>query len=239
MQRRSWENVPDTRPFVKSGGPGGQGVNYQNISLDTPDKRPYIKANGLGGMGVLHQTINIPDGTAPLDGSRLRPWIRALADRLVKVIVLHRSWESCVTKPVLMAHRGGLDKTMGVFMDPPYKLNHGHRSKNLCMGDVDASSEDVAVACYEWCVANGEQERLRIAYCCRHGDFDLPDGWTSTIRHFPGVRRTDRQERHMDEIMFSPACLDCDMPDQTPKLKAKQPPKRQAEKPATQGSLFD
>ena len=85
---------------------GGRGVSMQRVSVE---QVPHIK-NMPGGNGVSMQRIGsdrhggespFPDAHGILDGSRLRPWFRAIAERLARVIILNRSWESALTDSVL------------------------------------------------------------------------------------------------------------------------------------------
>ena len=193
---------PDTRPHVMS-HPGGQGVQMLNLSL--PDKRHYVCDTGYG-QGVQIQTDRGNElDAAPLDGSRLQPWMLELCRRLKRTVVLHRDWKSAVSPKMLMRETGS-KWVVGVFLDPPYKLAEGNRSKTLYQSDHDGTSDDVAKEAYDWAVENGSVERFRIAFCSRHGDFALPPGWTSSVRKFPGVKDAKRRETHQDEVMFSPHC---------------------------------
>ena len=91
MQR---DNVPgDKIPFVNP-MPGARGVSMQRVSV--PDKIPLFSnsASGLpSGSGVQIQRrgfqgdnrVRLPEGDGILDGSRLRPWFRAIAERLARV----------------------------------------------------------------------------------------------------------------------------------------------------------
>ena len=75
------------------------------------------------------------DGDEVLTGERLRPWFRALAQRLSRVIVLNRSWESAVTDSVLQQTPSSPKPVVGVFLDPPYRTANG-RSTGLYVGDT-------------------------------------------------------------------------------------------------------
>ena len=218
--------VRDTRPSVFS-HPGGQGVQTQNLSL--PDVVPHVESRP-GGQGVQAQRLTLPDKRPyvcdtghgqgcqmavrgadesedyPLNGSRLQPWMLELCRRLKRTVVLHRDWRSAVTNKMLMREKGR-SWVVGVFLDPPYIVSEGNRSKTIYQSDLDGTSDDAARDSYAWAVEHGETERFRIAFCCRHGDFPLPDGWTSSIKEFPGVTDPERRKRHKDEIMFSPHCL--------------------------------
>ena len=101
---------------------------------------------------------------APLDGSRLLPWMAKLSDRLSNVIVLRRSWESGVTNP-MTTYRA----KCAVFLDPPYLT--AERSSDMYGSDRQGTSDDAARASYKWAVEHGGDPRFRIAYCCHEGDF--------------------------------------------------------------------
>lgn len=221
-------NLPDGRPFIQ-GHPGGAGVSAQRLDLELPDKVPHLDKNA-GGQGVQMQRLTIGDtrphvmshpggqgiqmlnqslpdesGGLPLDGARLRPWMLELCHRLKRCVVLHRSWRSAVSNKMMMREKNA-NWIVGCFLDPPYRT--GNRSKGIYQSDYDGESDDAATQAYAWAVENGNVERFRIAFACRHGDFPLPPGWSSSIRKFPGVKDPKRRERHKDEIMFSPHCLD-------------------------------
>ena len=99
----------------------------------------------------------------------------------------------------------GTKPPAGVFLDPPYRTDEGNRSAtNLYESDRRGTSTEAAVASYKWAVEHGA--RIRIAYCCREGDFPIPQGWTAETRAFPGVTGPEQRERNVDMVMFSPAC---------------------------------
>ena len=181
---------------------GGQGVNAQARGR-VHDSRPSIdtraKAQSRGVMSRL-------DGIRPDErGERLIPWMQALAERLSGVVILNRSWESAVT-PTLLGQTGTSHLETAVLLDPPYKT--APRSKNLYDSDHDGTSDDVAVASYEWAVQHGD--KIRIAYCCQDGDFPTPPGWEHHTREFGGSKG---KCQNVDCVMFSPAChLDSDAP---------------------------
>lgn len=181
----------DTRPHV-AGRIGAQGV-----SMHRSDSIPHV-GNVVSGRGVSMERIGLEKGVP--NGARLAPWMRRLAERLAGVIVLRRPWASCVTNPMLT------DKEpVAVFLDPPY-LTSG-RSGGLYGSDAAGGSDDAAREAYGWAVERGGDPRLRVAYCCREGDFPVPDGWTALTRGFMGVRLAERRRRR-DLLMFSPHCVD-------------------------------
>ena len=183
---------------------GGKGVSAQRVAVG--DARPRIHT-WPGGHGVQVQRNDIP-GDGVLDGSRLRPWFRAIADRLARVIILNRSWESALTDSVLQQTPSSPKPEVGVFLDPPYRTTRrdgGKRSTGLYQGDDAGASDDVAEATYRWAVEHGE--RYRVAYCCHEGDFPIPPGWTVETMGFSGHRDAKKKAESVDCIMFSPACV--------------------------------
>ena len=215
-------NIPDQVPRMRTGD-GGQGVQVQRINI--PDQVPRMGkdgagvgtqaqrrdmlpsvadqipkvANWAGGQGVQVQRRNFE---GPLDGGRLLPWFEALANRISRVIVLNRSWESAITPTVLQQTPSAANPAVAIFMDPPYPTDNG-RSTGLYVGDRKGNSDDVATKAYEWAIEYGD--KYRIGYACEEGDFPVPDGWEVAHRSFAGVRDESRKTRK-DQIMFSPAC---------------------------------
>ena len=130
----------DKRPLVRDGSPGGWGCNAQTFHDKIPNVGP-----SPGGKGASQQRLDV-QGAEPLDGSRLRPWMRALAERLRRVIVLRRDWTSAVTDTMTM--RSERSMKVGVFLDPPYDTEH--RNRALYGSDLDGTSAGVAAQCYAW-----------------------------------------------------------------------------------------
>ena len=151
------------------------------------DSRPWVGTVESGNPGVQVQRATRP---------ALIDWFRQLQERLFKVVVINRPWESLVTPAIL-----GQGESTAVFLDPPYRTDR--RSGNLYHSDIAGESDDTATACYEWAVEHGET--YRIAYCQQEGDFPVPDGWTSTERLFG---RRSQRARKVDQVLYSPTCLD-------------------------------
>ena len=91
--------------------------------------------------------------------------------------------------------------TRCILLDPPYRIDR--RKATLYSSDAAGTSDDAAVASYEWALKHGD--RYRIAYCCHADDFDVPDGSEAMTRGFKG-RRTGASGT-VDMVMFSPACV--------------------------------
>lgn len=199
----------DTSPQPGLGGsePGGRGVsaNRKAITSPQPMTRAWPAGRGLtvhkadnspqpscfanpGGNGVAANKLTSPGNIG--SGARLLDWFLWLQQRLAKVIVLNRSWESAVTPTILCntpSKEGSY--TTAVFMDPPYRTSR----KTYAQDDEG----DCAVNAYEWAVEHGDD--YRICYCCNDGDFEKPEGWTEYSR--------PRKNGVKDQMFFSPRCL--------------------------------
>ena len=143
------DQIPrDGMPHVQAAGKG-RGVNMQRVEYPR-EGMPQISSKP-GGRGVTHQRFgtdrtdggaHLVDGDGILDGSRLRPWFRAIAERLARVIILNRSWESALTPSVLQQTPSSPKPSVGVFLDPPYRTTRadgGKRSTGLYQGDTAAA----------------------------------------------------------------------------------------------------
>ena len=157
------------------------------------EQRPAIHSEG--GVGVAAQRRQLSGEVG--SGERIEARMMALARRLSRVSTLNADWSAAVTPRVLDSN--GLGRTVGVFLDPPYRRDTG-RTDGLYASDA---AGDPAVESYEWALEHGE--RYRVVYCCRVGDFPVPDGWDSIEASFKGVHR--KSGKPPDLVMFSPACL--------------------------------
>ena len=187
------------------------------IGSDFPTKGNDARipsVSGIGGCGVAMQRRELKDirpaESEPLDGSRIRAWIDALARRLENVAILRKPWTSAITPAVL--HLGGKGKsrnavkTTGVFLDPPY-LTRGRRA-GIYESDDEKTSDDAARDSYAWAVEAAEKwPALKIAYCCRDGDFPVPEGWRVKVGKLSAHRSAARNQEYVDCMMLSPSCL--------------------------------
>ena len=222
----------DKRPriYPRGGGTGGVnmqrdrvpgvGVSAQRVEYPVPrEGMPHVH-NTIGSRGVAIQrnggagngTPAMPELVDPangiLDGSRLRPWFRAIAERLARVIILNRGWEWALTDSVLQQTPSSPKPAVGVFLDPPYRTQRkdgGKRSTGLYQGDNAAASDAVAAATYAWALEHGD--KYRVAYCMHQGDFPIPPGWTAETMGFSGHRDAAKREKAVDQVIFSPACV--------------------------------
>ena len=199
------EGIPK---IAARGTPGG--VSAQRVDVDLPrDGMPRMPTKS-DGQGVAAQRRTGPgaEGDGILDGSRLRPWFAAIAQRLARCIILNRSWESALTDSVLQQTPSSPKPSVGVFLDPPYRTTRadgGKRSTGLYQGDTAAASDDVAAATYAWALEHGD--KYRVAYCMHEGDFLVPPGWTAETMGFSGHRDPGKKEKAVDQVIFSPACV--------------------------------
>ena len=211
QQRESLEDVHDKRPSVKGPNNAGKGVSQQRVELEVDNQRPHVHHTSAHGLGCSQQRtgLEVTDGIPrvtpmPLDGTRLAPWLLHLCERLRRVVLLRSDWTSAVTDVMTMRAGGGRFR-VGIFLDPPYKTEH--RSNALYGSDLDGSSDDIAVASYEWAVKKAEERKdIKIVYCCRKGDFPLAAGWTEIVKDFRSVHVEANRAKNKDCIMFSPAC---------------------------------
>lgn len=194
---------------------GGQGVSMQRkTGVPGPDDMDVIPAvsASAGGRGVSMQRHRVPATPGIIDGSRLRPWMRALCVRIQRVQVFNRPWSTiCNSERTILGQLDGSkfdpprevkSPTIAILMDPPYLTDERTNTYDKSFDGKD----DVARDAYEWSVENGE--RFRIAYCAHLDDFPIPDGWTFATDGFMGIRRADRRKERRDVIMFSPACIE-------------------------------
>ena len=187
--------IPDKRPVAKYGGSGiatGCGVSAQRLNTG---QIPHMGDRPNCGKGVAKQRDSIPAG-------RLSDWFAVLAHRLERVVVLNRDWKSAVTPSLLADTPSGPGERINrcILLDPPYRTDR--RKADLYGSDADGTSDDVAVASYEWAVEHGD--RYRVAYCAHEDDFPVPVGWESLTRGFAGHRAGHAGTS--DIVMFSPAC---------------------------------
>ena len=203
-------SAPDKRPSIPGHGPVGIQSHSRDIdTITAPDGIPHV-GKGVGGptaQGVqtqwttlAQQEVYAPAGPIPLTGDRLKPWFIALAQRLYRVIILNRGWQSGLTPTVLQQTRTARKPPVRVLLDPPYK------GVGKLYGMSETEADALAIASWEWALENGSRETWRIAYSCREGDFDevaLAHGWTSSKMGISANHNDNTQE----VIWFSPYCI--------------------------------
>lgn len=207
----------------------GSGVKLTKQSDGPPDWIP-ISGNSRGSVQTGRQdvpdfictTLYSADGqgvqtnrrTSPLNDlldshldeqDRWIPWLVQLSQRLAKVHVINRPWESiCLSRSVSGDFE---DRTIGVFLDPPYRT--AQRAANLyAVDDGDAVSDAV----WAWAKEAGDKPHWRIVMCALEGDYDTPPGWRTHIWRnagsMGGGKGKGRGKKKPSEILlFSPHCL--------------------------------
>jgi hypothetical protein len=137
---------------------------------------PHAGNAGMGGMLTS-------------SGRTAMVWLRALADRLERVRIVHGEWSRCLNH-----HYGGTNTA--VFLDPPYRAYEALYGK----------TEPVADAVAAWA---REHPELRVALCGHVDDYDMPgwicEPWKRKRLTYSGGDTTDKEA-----IWFSPACLPVD-----------------------------
>ena len=192
------QGVIRKRPHL---GNAGQGVNR---------KRPHL---GNAGQGVNRQRPHLGDaGQGVNNNLEYRPnvlgYFEALAARLRDVRVCCGDWSRVVTRGAL-----SFGSTVGVFLDPPYLGDV--RTADLYAVDDHSISHDVR----EWCLANGDDPRLRIVLAGYGPEHDhlIPDTWrrvrwsaSAAYSTTASAARGDgnHANRKTEVLWLSPHCLD-------------------------------
>ena len=160
---------------------GGTGVNRQ---------LPHL---GDGGKGVNRQLPHLGNGgTGDAKFEWTREWFAELKNSFREARVACGDWER-ICSPGTMTRNG----VCAVLLDPPY-------SQTGAVYACDSSSISADVRA--WCVANGGNEKLRIALCGHAGEHESLEalGWVAeTWGKGGGYQGKDDRER----IWFSPACI--------------------------------
>jgi hypothetical protein len=139
-------------------GNAGQGINRQLPHLGDAGKGINRKLPHLGdaGQGEWHPR-----------SAYIREWFGLLHERLRDVRVTCGDWSRVVKDSVTTRHG-----VTAVFLDPPYAKG----SMDYSAGGMGFGiAEDVRA----WCIANGDDAKLRIVLCGHAGEHDalLAHGW--------------------------------------------------------------
>jgi hypothetical protein len=201
-------------------GNGERGVQ----AISGAKKRPNVSSKG--GVGV-HRRGKLPllnnTGEGVHRPSRERPQLGGWPDQLGMGIHTKACWAldnyMCALQARLRRVRvccGEWHRILGpsptfkigmtaVFLDPPY----GDADRDKVYG---CDSRSLAGRVREWCVANGANEKMRIALCGYEGEHEeLEDlGWSVVAWKAAGgygARNKKNKNAHRERIWFSPACL--------------------------------
>jgi hypothetical protein len=181
-------------------GNAGQGVNRQLPHLGSAGQGvnrqlPHLGDAGRAGFNNLEHALR-PDG---VDG-----YFRDLASVLRDVRVCCGDWSRVTTRGAL-----SYGATVGVFLDPPYLGDV--RTADLYAVDDHSIANEVR----EWCIANGDDPRLRIVlagYGAEH-DHLIPDTWrrhrysASVAYQTTAGGGQNAANRHNEVLWMSPHCL--------------------------------
>ena len=191
-----WEQLPHL---------GDAGMDVHRPSQQLPHlgdagrgvHRPSQKRPNLGNAG-RGDTSTEPEATGNL------AYLLALAERIRRIRVCCGDWSRvCGPTPTV---RMGLT---GVFLDPPY-ADTATRKAGLYAVDSLSVAHDVR----EWCIANGDDPRMRIALAGYEGEHVMPETWECVAWKAAGgyASRASIKKRGVDNstrerIWFSPHCL--------------------------------
>ena len=184
------------RPSQKRPHLGNSGMGIHRPS----QKRPHL---GNAGMGNTPAPGQRGYGHPPALSLDLHEYFHALAARLARVRVCCGDW-SRVCGPTPTVKQG----LTGVFLDPPYTQTERD-------AELYAIETNVAADVRKWCVANGNDKRLRIALCGYEGEGHEEleaRGWEVhawKAKGGYGSQGTDTEGKdnaRRERIWFSPHC---------------------------------
>lgn len=136
--------------------------------------------------------------------SFVKEWMTALHVRLRNVRVACGDW-----KRVLGRSFCEFEGLTGIFLDPPYsKGDYLYGTGDFLKSNKEVSC-DVALDVRDWCIANGDNARLRIALCGHDGEHDalLSYGWEKGYWEATQGRAKKSKLYEGETIWFSPHCL--------------------------------
>ena len=180
----------------------GKGVRAQGMRLSQQLPDVGARAEGVAGGRGVHSGTN---------RTNLYAVIEALSQRLRYARVTCGDFERILSPAVTWRHG-----TTGVFLDPPYPGDAGSTGGLYTTAKEEREVFDRA---FRYCVENGHDKRLRIAFCYYEGTLvDGKDvsaelrslGWDIVpwkARGGYGGRSGDNQNATRERIGFSPGCL--------------------------------
>ncbi|MBL8909853.1 MAG: DNA adenine methylase [Archangium sp.] len=180
-------------------GKGGRGVSRQMPMLrgDSGAAGAGIHASGLY-RKLPGLSLGLGTGAGVHSSGPLFEWMHLLAERLRRVRVCCGDWKRVLSRSAT-EHIG----VTGILLDPPYSGEVRDASLYAC--ESGTISGDVR----EWAIANGDNEKLRIALCGYEGEHDMPATWTKVPWKAVGgyaasAGNTENSAR--ERIWFSPHC---------------------------------
>jgi D12 class N6 adenine-specific DNA methyltransferase len=195
----------DRRPALNN--PNGHGILTKACPSGVSAKIPHLGDAGLGlHRGSIANQIPALDpggrgafrASGPEKGN-LYVYMRGLAARLRRVRVCCGDW-SRVMGPTVTEKHG----TTAIMLDPPY-------DESERVNCYSTETPGVAADVRAWCLANGDNPLLRIAYCS-YGEADPMPGWERVKWAAAGGYGSQgngrgRANAKRETIDFSPACL--------------------------------
>jgi hypothetical protein len=190
--------------WLGNGWCDGEGKYGLDAEAGIKGVHPQIPHMGPG-RGVFRKVPNVPAGTPGFEAERsayLREMMQLLGDRLREVRVSCGDWKR------LMGESISTDLGVtAVFLDPPYLL------AGRAAGVYNNDTEDPAREAIEWCIANGDNPKLRIALCGYEGDYVMPDTWIEIPWKTQGGYGNlgdgaGKENAKRERIWFSPHCID-------------------------------
>lgn len=188
-----WVNVDGVlTKMEREGGNSGQGINR---------KIPHL---GDSGQGINRQIPHLGSSGQGINAGleKMRYWFDPLAERLRDVRVACGDWQRvCGYSPTVK-----IPGVTGVFFDPPYSE-----------GSIDYNEGDRSVSeqVREWCVANYDHPRMRIALCGYDTEHEELEGlgwevfdWKTGGGYGNQGMGSGRDNSKRERIWFSPNCLD-------------------------------
>jgi hypothetical protein len=201
--------VARQRPHVSH---NGQGVNHAGTREPGVSRQlPHLGDDGRGVNRPATRQPGVGD-YHPRTMPELERWFAYLAARLRHVRVLNGDWTRATTSGVLktLSVRTGTTDVCGVFLDPPY----AHRERTGKLYRID---QDVAADVRAWCLANGNDPKLRIVLAgyADEGHEELERaGWTAVewfaagfLRGGMGNLSKDGHQQARERLWCSPHCL--------------------------------
>ena len=175
--------VSEQKPLLRGdGGAAGAGIHASGLA----DKMPKMDRGTDSRMVGPREAIFA--------------WMFALQDRLRRVRVCCGDWKRVTGRSATECIG-----VTGIFYDPPYGVD-AKRDPSLYAHD----SLDVAAEVREWCLANGDNPKLRIALCGYEGEHEMPSSWQCVPWKANGGYASsagNHENAHRERIWFSPACL--------------------------------
>jgi len=139
--------------------------------------------------------------------TNVKEYFQYLSNRLRKTIVCCGDWERVVAD--FITTKG---EPIGIFLDPPYSDKAGRENNLYIKDDLDVSKH-----VFDWCVSNGNQSNLRIAFCGYSNEYDFPSSWipfswkgNCAWANWGDNKGKDNAKKEV--IYFSPHCRNSSVP---------------------------